>query len=76
VLRWLKRDRAEGITGLPDAPRPGRSSPITEACQAERLQALVDRHPTGTIDVAWDHAATHADAEIEAIVRAAVGRLV
>jgi hypothetical protein len=43
---------------------------------AERLPALVDRHPTGTIYVAWDHADTHADDEIEAIVRAAAGRLV
>ena len=43
---------------------------------AEWLQAVVDRHPTGTIDIAWDHADTHADAEIEAIVRAAAGRLV
>ncbi len=42
----------------------------------ERLQALVDKHPTGTIDVAWDHAATHADDAIEAVVRAAAGRLV
>jgi transposase len=43
---------------------------------AELLQALVDKHPMGTICVAWDNADTHADAEIEAIVRAAAGRLV
>jgi transposase len=43
---------------------------------AELLQALVDKHPTGTIYVAWDHADTHADEEIDAIVRAAAGRLV
>jgi transposase len=43
---------------------------------AELLQALVDKHPTGTIYVAWDNAETHADAEVEAIVRAAAGRLV
>ena len=43
---------------------------------AERLQAVVDRHPTGTIDIAWDHADTHQDDEVEAIVRAAAGRLV
>jgi len=43
---------------------------------AELLQALIDRHPTGTIYVAWDNADTHADDEIEAIVRAAAGRLV
>jgi transposase len=43
---------------------------------AELLQALVDQHRTGTIDVAWDHADTHADAEIEAVIRAAAGRVV
>lgn len=41
---------------------------------AERLQALVDKHPTGTIAVAWDHADTHADDAVEAGVRAAAGR--
>jgi transposase len=40
------------------------------------LQALVDKHPTGTIDVTWDHANTPADDEVEAVVRAAAGRLV
>jgi transposase len=43
---------------------------------AEWLQALVDKHPTGTIYVAWDHADTHADDQVEAVVRAAAGRLV
>jgi putative transposase len=43
---------------------------------AELLQALVNKHPTGTIYVAWDNARTHADDEVEAIVRAAAGRLV
>jgi transposase len=43
---------------------------------AARLQALVDKHPTGTLDVAWDHADTHADHEVEAVVRAEAGRLV
>jgi transposase len=43
---------------------------------AERLQALVDKHPTGTVDVAWDHADTHADDAVEAVVRAAAGRFV
>jgi putative transposase len=43
---------------------------------AELLQALVDKHPTGTIFVAWDNASTHQDDEVEAIVRAAAGRLV
>ncbi len=43
---------------------------------AELLQALVDKHPTGTIYVAWDNADTHQDDEVEAVVRAAAGRLV
>jgi transposase len=43
---------------------------------AELLQALLDRHPTGTIYVAWDNANTHEDDEVEAVVRGAAGRLV
>ena len=43
---------------------------------AEFLQALVDKHPTGTIFVAWDNATTHEDDEVEAVVRAAARRLV
>ena len=43
---------------------------------AELLQTLVDKHPTGTIYVAWDNATTHQDDEVEAVLRAAAGRLV
>jgi putative transposase len=43
---------------------------------AELLQALLNKHPTGTIYVAWDNANTHADDEVEAVVRATAGRLV
>ena len=43
---------------------------------AELLQALVDKHPSGTIYVVWDNASTHQDDEVEAVVRAAAGRLV
>jgi len=43
---------------------------------AELLQARVDKHPTGTIYVAWDNACTHEDDEVEMVVRAAAGRLV
>jgi len=43
---------------------------------AELLQALLDRHPTGTIYVAWDNANTHQDDEVEAVLRGAAGRLV
>ncbi|HEY1352163.1 MAG TPA: IS630 family transposase [Ktedonobacteraceae bacterium] len=43
---------------------------------AELLQALVDKHPTGTIYVAWDNANTHEDDEVEAVVRGAAGRLI
>lgn len=43
---------------------------------AELLQAWVDKHPTGTLSVTWDHADPHADDDVEAVVRAAAGRLV
>jgi transposase len=43
---------------------------------AELLQALVDKHPDETIYVAWDNSSTHEDDEIEAVVRAAAGRLI
>jgi putative transposase len=43
---------------------------------AKLLEALVAKHPTGTIYVAWDNADTHQDDEAEAVVRAAAGRLV
>jgi len=43
---------------------------------AEFLQRLVDKHPQETIYVAWDNVNTHEDAEVEAVVRAAAGRLV
>jgi transposase len=42
----------------------------------ELLDALVEKHPTGTIDVAWDNAGTHEDDAVEVAVRAAAGRLV
>jgi transposase len=43
---------------------------------AQLLEALVEKHPTGTIYVAWDNADTHQDDEVEDVVRAAAGRLV
>jgi transposase len=43
---------------------------------ATLLEALVAKHPIGTIYVAWDNADTHQDDEVEAVVRAAAGRLV
>src|SRR5262249_16917958 len=43
---------------------------------AQLLEALVAKHPTGTIYVAWDNASMHEDEEIEDVVRAAAGRLV
>lgn len=43
---------------------------------ATLLEALVAKHPAGTISVAWDNADTHQDNEVEAVVRAAAGRLV
>jgi len=43
---------------------------------AELLEALLEKHPQETIYIAWDNARTHQDEEIEAIVRAAAGRLI
>ena len=40
------------------------------------LEALLEKHPMGTIYVAWDDSNTHEDDEVEAILRAAAGRLV
>jgi putative transposase len=43
---------------------------------AELLQILVDKQSRGTIYVALDNASTHQDDEVEAVIRAAAGRLV
>ena len=43
---------------------------------AELLQALLEKHSTGTIYVAWDNFTAHQDDEVEAVVRGAAGRLV
>ena len=43
---------------------------------AKLLEALLAKHPTGTVYVAWDNASTHEDDEVEDVVRAAAGRLV
>lgn len=43
---------------------------------ARLLEALLERHPQETIYVAWDNVNTHEDDEVEAVVRAAAGRLV
>lgn len=43
---------------------------------AELLQTVLERHPTGTVYIAWDNANTHEDDEIEEVVRGAAGRLV
>ena len=44
VLRWLKRYLAEGIEGLKDAPRPGRSVVVTPEYR-KRLLEVVRRRP-------------------------------
>ena len=43
---------------------------------AQLLAALVAKHLTERIYVAWDNASIHEDDEVEAVVRAAAGRLV
>lgn len=43
---------------------------------AELLRALLDKHSTETVYVAWDNSSTHEDDEVEAVVRGAAGRLI
>lgn len=43
---------------------------------AQLLQALLDKHPTQTLYIAWDNASSHTGAEIDDLVQAAQGRLV
>jgi putative transposase len=43
---------------------------------AELLEAILVKHPTETVYVAWDNASTHEDDEVEAVLRGAAGRLV
>lgn len=43
---------------------------------AEFLQVLVDKHRDEIVYVAWDNVNTHQDDEVEAVVRAAAGKLV
>ena len=43
---------------------------------AELLEALLARHPRGTVHVASDNASTHEDDEVEAVLRGAAGRLI
>jgi putative transposase len=43
---------------------------------AELLHAVLDRHPTETVYIAWDNSSSHEDDAVEAVVRAAAGRLV
>ena len=48
-------------------------------CKADvavMLQQLLDRHPTGTIYLAWDNSPTHFGGEIEVVLKKAQGRLV
>jgi transposase len=43
---------------------------------AELLEALLERHRSETVSVAWDKASPHEDEEVEAVLRGAAGRLV
>src|SRR5581483_11357602 len=40
VLRWLKRYHAEGITGLSDAPQPGRPTTVTPEYRQHLLECV------------------------------------
>lgn len=48
VLRWLKRYLSEGIEGLKDEPRPGRSAVVTEAYRKQLLRSCEEDRE------AWD----------------------
>jgi hypothetical protein len=43
---------------------------------AELLEALLEKHTTGKIYMAWDNSNTHEDDEIEEVLGEAAGRLV
>ncbi len=43
---------------------------------AELFQTVLEQNPTGTVYIALDNANTHEDDEVEAVLRAAAGRLV
>jgi transposase len=43
---------------------------------AEVLEALLAKHRAERVYVAWDNASTHEDAEVEAVLRGAAGRLI
>jgi putative transposase len=43
---------------------------------AELLEALLAKHRSETVTVAWDNANTHEDEEVEAVLRGAAGRLI
>jgi putative transposase len=61
--------------------RTGETVVITRERKRRRevaalLEALLGRHPRGTVYAAWDNASTHEDDEVEAVLRGAAGRLV
>lgn len=43
---------------------------------AQLLEALLEKHPTGTMYLVWDNVNTHEDDEVEEVLRGAAGRLV
>lgn len=51
---------------------------LFQRCQkiVQLLEALLEKHPTGTLSVAWDNASMHEDDEIEAVVRGVAGCLI
>jgi transposase len=53
VRRWRKRDRAEGLEGFPEAPRPGRPSSLTAADKAALLAAARRRPRSLGLPFSW-----------------------
>ena len=74
--RFLKRYGIERSTSTPARPVVLIRRRKRRRETAEPLEALLEKHPTGNVYVAWDNSNTHEDDEVEAVLRGAAGRLV
>ena len=72
--RWvLVPGIGESVDGLTDLPGV-RGTQVPQV--AELLEALLHKHPTETVYIAWGDASTHEDDEVDAVVRSAARCLV